>query len=165
VVSFKQTMMRMGVLGILGGFLGFAPAALAVSPATGSFTVTATVANLCVISVTNMAFGTYTPTAASQATATVTSTCSNGDTDVLSLSTGSGSYTQRTMLSGAVALNYNLYKDSGYTTVWTSTSPGGTVSLTGTGAPQTTTIYGQVPAGQYIAAGSYTDTITASLTY
>jgi len=28
-----------------------------------------------------------------------------------------------------------------------------------------TTVYGQVAAGQYVAPGSYTDTITATVTY
>lgn len=143
--------------------IGSVSPAFAGGPATTTFTVTATVANLCTISATNMAFGTYTPSSAATATSTITSTCSSGDTDAISLSAGSGSYSQRTMINGSNSLNYNLYTDSGYMNIWDSST--NVVTLTGTGGQQTTTVYGQVPAGQYVAAGSYSDTITASITY
>jgi spore coat protein U-like protein len=40
-----------------------------------------------------------------------------------------------------------------------------TVPLTGNGAAQVETVYGQIPAGQFVAPGSYSDTITATVTY
>jgi spore coat protein U-like protein len=39
------------------------------------------------------------------------------------------------------------------------------VTGTGNGAIQALTVYGQTPAGQYVSPGSYTDTITATITY
>jgi spore coat protein U-like protein len=33
------------------------------------------------------------------------------------------------------------------------------------GAVQALTVYGQTPAGQYLAPGSYTDTVIATITY
>jgi spore coat protein U-like protein len=40
-----------------------------------------------------------------------------------------------------------------------------TVAGTGNGAAQAITVYGQAAAGQYVAPGSYADTITATITY
>ena len=39
------------------------------------------------------------------------------------------------------------------------------VSGTGNGSAQAITVYGQIPAAQYVTPGSYTDTITVSVTY
>jgi len=36
---------------------------------------------------------------------------------------------------------------------------------TGTGAAVTTTVYGQVPSGQYVAVGAYSDTVNVTVTY
>jgi len=40
-----------------------------------------------------------------------------------------------------------------------------TASLNGNGASQPITIYGQIPAGEYVTPGAYTDTITVTVTY
>jgi spore coat protein U-like protein len=39
------------------------------------------------------------------------------------------------------------------------------VAKTGSGTAQTLTVYGQVPAGQFVTPGNYADTITVTLTY
>jgi len=39
------------------------------------------------------------------------------------------------------------------------------VSATGNGATQPTTVYGRIPAGQYVPATTYTDQITVEVTY
>jgi len=40
-----------------------------------------------------------------------------------------------------------------------------TVAGTGTGALQSLTVYGQLPANQKVLPGSYSDTITVTITY
>lgn len=60
----------------------------------------------------------------------------------------------------AGALNYGLFTDTGHTTNFATLA-----SANGTGLPVVTTVYGQIPAGQYVTPGSYVDTITASVTY
>jgi len=40
-----------------------------------------------------------------------------------------------------------------------------TSSLTGSGAAQPITIYGQIPAAEYVTPGAYTDTITVTVSY
>jgi spore coat protein U-like protein len=70
------------------------------------------------------------------------------------------------MANGAATLKYNLYTTSADTTLLgDGTSSSSTLTGTGTGAAQATTIYGAIPAGQYVTPGSYSDTITATISY
>jgi spore coat protein U-like protein len=62
--------------------------------------------------------------------------------------------------TGGALLNYGLYSDAGRSANFATTA-----SITGNGSTQPITLYGLVPAGQYVAPGSYTDTITATVTY
>jgi spore coat protein U-like protein len=78
----------------------------------------------------------------------------------------------RTLRSGANTLNYNLYFDAAFTQIrgdGTGGSQQGGATLTvssGTRTASTTSvIYGQIPALQDPAAGSYADTIVVTLTY
>jgi len=135
----------------------------------------------CTASSTSTAFGIYNPLSATPtfANGTVQVTCtllSGGSTTVnlvSSYSTGaSGTYATRKMLSGANVLNYNLYFDAAYTSVrgngtGGSATGGATLNLTPTNPTGTAsgTIYGRIPAGQDVAAGSYTDTIVVTITY
>ena len=135
----------------------------------------------CSVTATGPAFGVYNPLSATPAYAdgTVQVTCtllSGGNTTVTlvsSYSTGSsGNYAARSMLAGANVLSYNLYFDAAYTQVrgdgtGGSQTGGATLNLT-RGAPTQTasgTIYGRIPAGQDVAAGSYADTIVVTISY
>jgi spore coat protein U-like protein len=135
----------------------------------------------CSVSATGPAFGVYnplnaTPTYANglvQVTCTLLSGGATAVTLVSSYSTGaSGSYALRTMLSGASTLGYNLYYDAAYTQIrgngtGGSQTGGATLNLS-PGTPTQTasgTIYGRIPAGQDVAAGSYADTIVVTITY
>jgi spore coat protein U-like protein len=66
---------------------------------------------------------------------------------------------------GSAKLGYKLFRDSGHTLNWGNTVGTDTVTGTGKGSIQAVAIYGQLPAGQYVAPGSYADTITATITY
>ena len=145
-----------------------APAFAATSTSTATFAVTATVNAACTISATSLAFGTYASTAAT-AQSSITVTCSNTTAYNVGLNQGSttgATVTTRQMTgpSGAT-LNYALYQNSGLTTNWGNTAGTDTVSGTGNGAAQTLTVYGQIAGGQFPAAGSYTDTVTATVYY
>jgi spore coat protein U-like protein len=59
-------------------------------------------------------------------------------------------------------VTYELYQDSGRTTLWDTTN---TVSGTGTGVDQSYTIYGRVPPQATPPAGNYADTVTITVTY
>ena len=58
-----------------------------------------------------------------------------------------------------------MFSNSGRTTNWGNTVGTNTLAETGTGTVQSLTVYGQIPAGEYVAPGAYTDTITATVTY
>jgi spore coat protein U-like protein len=138
-------------------------------------------AGTCTISATGPAFGVYNPLNAVALTAngSVTATCTwtgGGATTfnlVSSYSTGnSGSFATRYMLSGVNRLNYNIYYDAAYTQIrgdGTGGSQTGGATLTVSNAARTATatgvIYGRIPALQNPAPGSYSDTITVTITY
>jgi len=135
---------------------------------TTTFDVTATIIASCTIAATNLTFGNYDPLSATDldATSTISVTCSNAAPYDVRLNGGaSGSTAARTMLNGANTLNYQMYSDSGRTTVWGNTAPTG-VSGTGIGSNQDITVYGRVANGQTTPpVGAYMDTITATITY
>ena len=74
--------------------------------------------------------------------------------------------TTRKMTGPASAvLSYAMYQDSARSVNWGMTIGTDTVTGTGNGSAQAITVYGQLPAGQYVAPGAYSDTITATVTY
>ncbi len=127
----------------------------------------------CSVTATGVAFGIYTPLQAGAlaANGTIAVSCTGVLYDVatVSLSTGlSGTYTNRTLKSGAAALDYNLYTSANGSQIWGNGTGG-----TGTGqavlwffAPTANlTVYGAVNASQDPAPGTYLDTITVSVAY
>lgn len=153
-------------------FAGIASLALATAPvtaatATASFAVTATVQATCAITATPLAFGNYSGVQA-DATSTISVTCTNTTPYNIGLGAGAGSgatVAARKMTSGAALLNYSLSRDSGRTLNWGNTVATDTLGGTGNGAVQPLTVYGRIAAGQFVAPGSYTDTIIATVTY
>jgi spore coat protein U-like protein len=136
-----------------------------------SFTVSATVVNNCTTSATALSFGNYDPTSGSDTsgTNTVTVTCTNGDAYTIALNGGTtsgGSISQRKMTDGASHyLNYNIFQNAGHTTLWGDGTTGNTLSGTGTAVAQNYTGYGSITASQTVPSGSYTDTITVTITF
>ncbi len=150
--------------------IGLAQSAMA-GTTNANFQATATLNSSCVVTATTVAFGTITPAATGDATATgtVTSRWSNNVAYSPSINGGTGTIAARTMGGAAVGnndkLNYNLYTDAGATQVWGDGTTGSKVSLTGTGATQTSTVYGKLSLNQYIKPDSYTDNLTVTLAY
>lgn len=130
--------------------------------------ISATVQATCLNTATNLGFGIYTGIVAT-ATATITITCTATTPYTVGLGYGTSSgatATTRKMTGPAAALlNYGMYSNATWTTNWGNTLGEGWAIGTGNGAGQTLTVYGQVPAGQYVAPGAYTDTILATVTY
>jgi len=135
---------------------------------TTTFSVTATVQSTCLLSATAMAFGTYTGAVATS-TSTVSVTCTNTTPYNVGFSAGlatGATVTSRKMTGPASAvLAYSLTSDSAHAVNWGQSVGTDTVAGTGNGSAQAITVYGQVAAGQYVAPGSYSDTITATVTY
>lgn len=137
------------------------------NPATTTFGVSATVLKDCIVSATALGFGNYTG-AVNSAQSTVTVTCTNSTTYTVGLGPGlatGATVTTRQMQNGTNLLNYGLFSNATWTTNWGNTSGTNWVSGTGNGAGQALTVYGQIPAGQYVTPGSYADTIAVTVTY
>ncbi|WP_372987119.1 spore coat U domain-containing protein [Marinobacter sp.] len=132
----------------------------------------------CEVDAIGVDFGSYDPLNASdtESTGNVAVTCKVSlagliVTYQIELSTGgSGTYFPREMTSGTSKLDYQLYTGAGRITVWGD----------GTGASDTQNfsalvqigthtenfpVYGSMPSGQMVSAGSYSDTITVTVIY
>ena len=55
--------------------------------------------------------------------------------------------------------------DNGRTQRWGNTVNTDTLGLTGSGSPQSTSMYGRVPVQAGVPAGNYADTVTLTITY
>lgn len=127
-----------------------------------NLTVKAQVTGGCQVPAVTLDFGTYTsgsvvPVSAST---TFTITCTNLSNWQMGLGTGTnpGGLTGRQMSFGANSLAYDLTQDTATPpTPWDDTT--NYLGGTGTGAPQSVTIYGTIPAGQNVVIGAYTDTV------
>ncbi|WP_431048049.1 Csu type fimbrial protein [Roseateles sp. L2-2] len=158
----------------LGLMVSAATAANAVT-AQNTFQVTATITSSCTVSGSALNFGSaIDPLAAGvplDASSTLTVTCSNTTPYAVSLNAGSNAggasnFTSRTMKSGANTLGYQLYLDSGRTTVFgDGTASSSTKSGTGSGSAQSISVYGRVPSLAGVVPGAYTDTVTVTITY
>ena len=144
---------------------------LVAATSTTTFTVSADVTADCSVSANNLDFSTYDPTSSNNddATTTIDITCTSTTPFDIGLNAGTGTgatVTTRILTNGASTLNYSLYQDSSRTTVWGNTPATDTVSSTGTGSAQQFTVYGRLPGSQPAAIpGTYTDTITVTVTY
>lgn len=158
--------------------------------ATSTVTVNASVSKVCTVSAATVAFGAYDPVSANAAAdrlapaAPITVTCTKGSTGVaIDLGQG-GNYSapNRRMTDGADFLTYQLYKatdeasgslcaspPSSGAGVWGSTSGGLTLTpLTPTWSAATGLVFnicGVVPSGQDVGVGTYTDSVTATVTF
>ena len=137
---------------------------------TASFGVSITLQKACLInSASAMAFGSNSNSLTSNTDSTsaisVLCTATTPYTIGLDQGTATGATTStRKMVFGASTVNYSLYSDSARTTNWGNIIAD-SVSGIGTGVPVSTTVYGRVPVQAAPAPGTYTDTITVTVTY
>lgn len=155
-------------------FLGFMLAAgsAAAATATTTFTVSGTVVPTCTVSAVPLNFGAAIPNPINSnvdGAGTITATCSTGAPYTIALNVGTGAgatFATRRMTSGGNTLAYNLYSDAGRTIVWgDGTGGSSTSSGSGSGAAQGMSVYGRIPSGQTVPTGTYTDTITVTITF
>jgi spore coat protein U-like protein len=149
-----------------------APTAASAEVANSTLTVDATVTANCTVSAGSVAFGNVNPISGTNvdASGTFSVTCTNGTGWTATAGVGSGSgasYAARRMTAGSNTLNYNLYTSSGYATVWgDGTGSTGTLTGSGNGSAQVTTVHGRVASGQTsVPPGSYADTVSITVTY
>jgi len=164
----------MKVRGLLLAAL-MSPSLVWATTTNNTFQVNATVISSCTVAGTTLNFGNSidalaTPTPL-DATSTLTVQCTNTTAYTVALNAGTNAggasnFGSRTMKSGSNTLNYQLYLDAGHSSVWgDGTSSSSNVAGTGTGNPQTLSIYGRLPSLANVVPGSYTDTVTVTVSY
>ena len=135
-------------------------------------------AQQCVASTTGLSFGVYNPLSATPTTITgmVTVNCqatvSLFVSYTIQIGAGSGgSFMTRSLSAGSYKLGYQIYTNSGLTSIWGDGSSG--TNTIGDGytlsviAPviRTYTVYGRIPALQNVGVGSYLDMLQVLVTY
>jgi spore coat protein U-like protein len=84
----------------------------------------------------------------------------------ITLSTGhSQSYASRAMRSGGNHLNYNLYTSADRSVVWGDGTGGSQVITATKNKSATFGVFGQIPFGQDVAIGTYSDNITTTVNF
>jgi spore coat protein U-like protein len=137
---------------------------------TGTLDVTVNVAASCTVNAATLDFVSYVGAAVS-ATSNVIVTCTAVPAGGVSmvLDYGKNALASPRVMSDGVGgpghlLNYDVYEEAGHTTVWPSTGTGPSL-VAGPGAIYTTTVYGQLTGGQIVAAGTYNDALTMTITF
>ena len=97
-------------------------------------------------------------------TGTINVSCQASTSYSISLSSGSGAYSARTLLSAGNLLNYNLYLDPTRLTIWGDGSAA-TGTLSGSGTTGSYTVYGRIPARQNAVVGIYGDIVTVTVAF
>lgn len=129
----------------------------------------------CMVSAPNLSFGVYDGLSGAPATTSAVAvvTCDQSPPPTVALMIGpsgvSGGFFPRRMRrdGGSDTLAYNFFVDPGGASVW-GDGTGGTAILSQRvlkNRPWSATIYGSIPAGQDVAAGTYSDLITLTINF
>jgi spore coat protein U-like protein len=141
--------------------------------ASAPLNISASVAAVCTITTSPVAFGPYDPVVVNAATdltaaGSVNVACTKGTASTIDLGNG-GNFAagSRRMGSGTDFLNYALYKDAARTAVWGTGLAGGTTAAYTAASKALTAVpvYGTVPQNQNVTVGAYTDVVLATILY
>lgn len=173
--SFKPALSWRSLVSVAIATLATAAAiGAAAGTGNGSFQATATVVSACTVSGTLLNFGSsIDPIAATvplDASSTLTVQCTNTTPYAVSLNAGTNAggasnFSSRAMKNGSYSLGYQLYLDASRSTVWGDGTGSSTHAGTGTGSNQSITVYGRLPSLTGSVPGTYTDTVTVTISY
>ena len=164
----RSYIVKTGLCASVFALLAFVPNLSKASTATGTFAVTAAVSSTCSVAGGSLSFPAYVSgqSEAATGTGTISVSCSNGASYTIGLDQGTGtghSATARVLMNGSNVLNYELYTEVALTNIWDTSTH--VYSGTGNGATQSVSVYGQISASQSVVAGSYSDSVTVTVTY
>jgi spore coat protein U-like protein len=127
--------------------------------ATTSFQVTANVQSACTVTATDLAFGNYSASLGVpvDSTSSITVTCSNGLPYGVSVGANANARTMARTLGGG-SLDYGMFNEAARSTAFA-------VAAVGSGLVQNHTVYGRIPANQFVPTGNYTDTVNVTVNY
>jgi spore coat protein U-like protein len=146
------------------------PLAASAGTDTGTLSVTATVQNACALGTSTMPFGTYQSGQSTNLDVTgqisyTNCTASNSEFYKVELDGGqSNNVSARKMNNGSNELSYQLYTTSARTTVIGTGSAALSFQVLATGNGSVP-IYGRIPSGQIVPAGSYSDVVNVTFTF
>ncbi len=164
-------------LGVLTGLAVAGGPAAATTSINSTFQVQLTIQAQCVINSTaTLNFGSLGVlggsggSANNDQTTTVAVQCTNSTPYNIGLDAGTttgGSTGTRLLFNTSTSetVQYKLYQDAGHSTNWGNTIGTDTSSQTGNGASQPYTIYGRIPPQTTPTPGTYSDTVTVTVTY
>ena len=150
------------VAGAMAGLMGAAAAHAAT--ATNTFQARIQIIADCqVTSPTDLDFGSSGLLNANvDASSTFNVKCTNGVSYSIGLGGSNDSGGVKRMSNGTEYVSYQTYSDSARSTTWDNSN---TVAAVGTGNDQSYTVYGRVPPQTTPSVGTYTDTVTITVTY
>jgi spore coat protein U-like protein len=127
----------------------------------------------CQVSATVVSFGSFSPLTLDfvNSTGNITVNCTDVASYSIVLSAGNGTYSQRSMVSGSHALDYNLYRDAAHQQVWGDGSSGDNYAVTAAnpvnGQDYVHTVYGSLSLimKRSTHVGTYTNTIGIIVNY
>ena len=131
---------------------------------------------VCNVAATGISFGNYDvfSTGPVDSTGTVTVSCDDIPpvSPVIAIGPGgAGTFLPRGMRHASLPdrLGYNIFTSPSMAVVW-GDGTGGTSTVTmgpvpGRRPPRPVTIYGRIPAGQNVSAGTYSDTLVVTITW
>jgi spore coat protein U-like protein len=164
----KKIVLAVSFLAILSGVA-------AAETATANLTVSANVASACSITGGTVAFGSYQTSSALPKTAsgTISVTCTLGTIATVTLGQGSNPaplssdlLPLRRMTDGAGHyLSYSLYQDVTRLLVLGGVTGVGLPYIALSGSATNLTVYGSMAPLQDVPAGTYTDTVVATITF
>ena len=160
------------ILTTLGVLVVTSDSATVAATATANLNINATVGANCTISTIAVAFPTYDPVVTHASTpddstaGSVTVTCTKGSGTSIALGYGGNplpASQPRMKDSGTNFLNYMLYSESTRTTAWSGASLA--IAAAPDKNPRVFTVYGRIAAAQDVPAGSYSDTVVATVNF
>jgi spore coat protein U-like protein len=161
------------VLTTIGVFVLSSDSQVVAGSSTANLNVTAAVGANCTISTATVAFPAYDPVVANASTnddgtGSVIVACTKGSTVTIGLGLGANASASQMRMKDATTdyLNYALYQDAGRATVWGNSGSGLLSPVAAPDkTPRTFTVYGRIPSGQDVPAGSYSDTVVATVNF
>lgn len=143
---------------------GFAIVSVDGATTTATFDVQLIIQDDCdIVSVGTLDFGTQGFLSSNvDASSAINIQCTAGTSYDVGLNFGINGF--RNLSDGANTINYDLYQNASYSTYWDD-MPFGAVTATGTGTTQSFTVYGRVFAQTTPPPGTYTDTVTVTVSF